>query len=46
MLENYETILIPEEVCEILRIGQNKIYKLLNSGCLAWFFTATCTGSS
>ena len=31
MLENYPTILIPEEVSEILRIGQSEIYKLLNS---------------
>lgn len=35
MLENYETILVPEEVCEILRIGQNEVYKILNSGQLA-----------
>lgn len=32
MLENYETILVPEEICEILRIGQNEVYKMLNSG--------------
>lgn len=32
MLQNYPTILIPEEVSEILRIGQSEIYKLLNSG--------------
>ena len=32
MLENYPTILIPEEVSEILRIGQSEIYKLLNNG--------------
>ena len=30
MLENYDTILIPEECAEILRIGMNEIYKLLN----------------
>ncbi len=30
MLENYETILIPEECAEILRIGMNEVYKLLN----------------
>ena len=29
MLEEYETILIPEEVCSILRIGQSECYKLL-----------------
>ncbi len=31
MLEQYETILVPEELCEILRIGQNEVYKMLNS---------------
>jgi len=31
MLEQYETILIPEEVCEILRIGQNEAYKMLKN---------------
>ena len=31
MLEQYETILIPEEVCEILRIGQNEVYKMLKN---------------
>ena len=30
MLENYDIILIPEECAEILRIGMNEIYKLLN----------------
>ena len=30
MLENYDTILIPEECAEILRIGMSEIYKLLN----------------
>ena len=30
MLENYTTILIPEECAEILRIGMNETYKLLN----------------
>ena len=29
MLEQYETILVPEEICEILRIGQNEVYKML-----------------
>ncbi len=31
MLEQYETILALEELCEILRIGQNKVYKMLNN---------------
>lgn len=30
MLENYETILIPEECAEILRIGMTEMYRLLN----------------
>lgn len=30
MLEEYETI--PEEICTILRIGQNECYKLLKEG--------------
>ena len=30
MLENYDTILVPEECAEILRIGMSEIYKLLN----------------
>lgn len=29
MLEEYEWILTPEEVSEILRVGPNKIYALL-----------------
>ena len=29
MLDNYDTILVPDEVCKILRIGQNEIYKML-----------------
>ncbi|MBR1741521.1 MAG: helix-turn-helix domain-containing protein [Lachnospiraceae bacterium] len=34
MLENYETILEPDEDCEILRIGQSECYKILNAGAL------------
>lgn len=37
MLEQYETILIPEECAEILRIGMNEMYKILNSGDLPAF---------
>lgn len=29
MLENYGEVLKPEEVCEILLIGRNSLYKLL-----------------
>lgn len=32
MLEKYELVLLPEEAAEILRIGMNQIYKMLNSG--------------
>lgn len=32
MLETYNTILVPEEVSEILRIGSSEIYKLLKNG--------------
>ena len=31
MLENYNEILKPTEVCEILRIGKNTLYKLLDT---------------
>ena len=32
MLEEYTDILTTEEACEVLRIGYNAIYELLNSG--------------
>lgn len=32
MLESYEDVLLPEEAAEILRIGMNQMYKILNSG--------------
>jgi len=31
MLEEREVILVPEECAEILRVGMNEIYKLLNT---------------
>ncbi|MCH5268517.1 MAG: helix-turn-helix domain-containing protein [Lachnospiraceae bacterium] len=34
MLENYDLVLMPEECAEILRIGMNQMYKILNSGAL------------
>ncbi len=34
MLENYADILTVEEVCDILRIGYNSVYKLLKDGSL------------
>jgi len=32
MLEQYGTIMIPEEVCEVLRIGSNECYRMLKEG--------------
>ena len=32
MLENYSEILTVDEACEVLRIGYNAMYDLLNSG--------------
>ena len=37
MLNEYRDILTPEELMEILNIGQNSLYKLLNSGKLKAF---------
>ena len=39
MLENYQDILKPAEVCEILRIGKSSFYKLLDSGQLSAYKT-------
>lgn len=32
MLEEYSDILTTEEACEVLRVGHNALYELLNSG--------------
>lgn len=32
MLEQYDDILTVEETCELLKIGRNALYRLLNSG--------------
>lgn len=32
MLENYGEILLPEEVCEILRISISEMYRMLKEG--------------
>jgi excisionase family DNA binding protein len=32
MLENYDVVLLPEEAANILRIGMNHMYKILNNG--------------
>ena len=37
MLEEYPPIMSVEEVCEVLRMGYNAIYDLLNSGELKAF---------
>ena len=37
MLENYNEVLKADEVCEILSIGKNTFYKLLNSGDIAGY---------
>ena len=37
MLEDYSDILTAEEACEVLRVGNNAIYELLNSGKLKGF---------
>ena len=37
MFENYDDVLTTEEVMQILDVGQNTVYKLLNSGKLKGF---------
>ena len=37
MFEEYADILTAEEACEVLRIGYNALYELLNSGKLKGF---------
>ena len=32
MLENYDDVLTVEEACEVLKLGYNSVYQLLNSG--------------
>ena len=32
MLEQYDDILTTDEVCEILKIGKNALYEMLNKG--------------
>ena len=34
MLEDFGYILTPDEVCELLHIGKNRVYYLLNNGIL------------
>lgn len=42
MLEEYPPIMSVEEVCEVLRMGYNAIYDLLNSGELKAFRNGRC----
>lgn len=37
MLEQYNDILSVEELCELLHVGQNRVYQLLQSGELKGF---------
>ena len=37
MLENCDDILTVEELCDLLKIGQNAAYSLLNSGSIKAF---------
>ena len=39
MLDNYQDILKPAEVCEILRIGKTSFYRLIDSGQLPAYKT-------
>lgn len=32
MLEQYDDVLTTEETCEVLKVGYNTLYELLNSG--------------
>ncbi|MCD7733426.1 MAG: helix-turn-helix domain-containing protein [Oscillospiraceae bacterium] len=35
LLKNYGDVMIVEEVCEVLKLGKNKVYELLQSGDIA-----------
>ncbi|MCD7772089.1 MAG: helix-turn-helix domain-containing protein [Oscillospiraceae bacterium] len=35
LLKNYDDVMIVEEVCEVLKLGKNKVYELLQSGDIA-----------
>lgn len=37
MFEDFPDIMTPEDVCEALRIGNNAVYEILNSGKLKAF---------
>ena len=37
MMDEYPDVLTTEEACEVLRIGSNAIYELLNAGKLKGF---------
>ena len=35
LLKNYGDVMIVEEVCEVLKLGKNKVYELLQGGEIA-----------
>lgn len=37
MLERYDDVMSVEDLCELLRIGRNRVYELLQSGELKGF---------
>ena len=37
MLEHYQEVLDVEDVCEIFRVGRNRVYELLQTGQLRGF---------
>ena len=37
MLERYDDIMSVEDLCELLRVGRNRVYELLQSGELKGF---------
>ena len=42
MLESYDDILTPDEVCEVLKVGKNALYELLLSGRLHAYRNGRC----
>lgn len=42
MLDNYEDVISVDEFCDIIMVGRNQAYKILNSGCLGAFRIGRC----
>lgn len=42
MLDHYGDVISTDEFCEIMMLGRNQAYKLLNSGCLRAFRIGRC----